>query len=61
MINFIILLTNINILMTNLFLFGLIYFFILCFILLMILVFKAPEYIENEDGSMYPAINKKPI
>ena len=61
MINFIILLTNINILMTNLFLFGLLYFFILCFILLMILVFKAPEYIENEDGSMYPAVNNKPI
>ena len=61
MINIMILLTNINILMTNLFLFGLFYFFILCFILLMILVFKAPEYIENEDGSMYPAVNKKPI
>jgi len=25
----------------------------------MILVFKAPEYIENEDGSMYPVMQKK--
>ncbi len=59
MINITILLTNINIILINLFLFGLFYFFILCFVLLMILVFRAPEYIENEDGSMYPVIHKK--
>ena len=59
MINISILLTNINLILTNLFLFGLFYFFILCFVILMILVFKAPEYIENEDGSMYPVMQKK--
>ncbi len=61
MINLTILLTNVNIILMNLFLFGIFYFFILCFVLLMILVFKAPEYIENEDGSMYPVMQKKAI
>jgi len=61
MINLTILLTNINIILTNLFLFGLFYFFIFCFVILMILVFKAPEYIENEDGSMYPVLQKKSL
>jgi hypothetical protein len=61
MINLIILLTNFNFILTNLFLFGLFYFFILCFILFMILVFKAPEYIENEDGSMCRVMQKKTI
>jgi hypothetical protein len=59
MINISILLTNVNILLTNFFLFGLFYFFILCFVLLTILVLKAPEYIENDDGSMYPALGRK--
>lgn len=59
MINYIILLMNIDIVSVNLFLFGLFYFFILCFIFLIIMVIKAPEYIENEDGTMYPVIRKK--
>lgn len=59
MINISILLTNVNILLTNFFLFGLFYFFILCFVLLTILVLKAPEYIENDDGSMNPALGRK--
>jgi hypothetical protein len=59
MINISILLTNVNILLTNFFLFGLFYFFILCFVLLTILVFRAPEYIENEDEGTYPALGRK--
>lgn len=59
MINLSILLTNINILLTNLFLFGLFYFFILCFVLLMILVIYAPVCTENEEDAIYPAINNK--
>lgn len=61
MINLTILLTNVNIILINLFLFGLFYFFILCFVFLMILVLRAPEYIENEDGSMYPVVKKKTL
>lgn len=59
MINYIILLMNVDIIAVNLFLFGLFYFFILCFVSLIIIVIKAPEYIENEDGTMCPVIRKK--
>lgn len=33
---------------------GILYIFICCFVVLMILVYKAPEYIETEDGTLIP-------
>ena len=56
------LLTNIQlILLAKIFLFGMFYFFIICFIALLILVVKAPTYVEREDGSMYPVVRKGTI
>lgn len=33
---------------------GILYFLIICFSILSILVFYAPEYIEKEDGTLVP-------
>ncbi len=53
------LLTNIQfIVLTKIFLFGMFYFFILCFVLLLILVVKAPTYVEKEDGTLFPLVRK---
>lgn len=40
-------------------LFGLLYFFLFCFGILLILIYKAPEYVEMPDGSMMPKPKEK--
>jgi hypothetical protein len=39
---------------------GVLYFYILCFILVVIIILKAPEFIELEDGTLVP-VEKEPV
>lgn len=38
----------------KLLLLGILYFFIFCFVILLVMVYKAPEYIETENGTLIP-------
>lgn len=45
--------------MSKLLLFGILYFFIVSFIVFIIIIHRAPEYTEGEDGSLIPKPRKK--
>jgi hypothetical protein len=44
---------------SKLVLFGILYFFIVSFIVFVLIIHNAPEYIEREDGSLIPKPRKK--
>jgi hypothetical protein len=44
---------------SKLLLFGILYFFIISFVVFIIIIHNAPEYIEKEDGSLIPKPRKK--
>jgi len=44
---------------SKLLLFGILYFFIISFIVFIIIIHNAPEYIEKEDGSLIPKSHGK--